>query len=233
REVFQATLPDAPFVALDDRDALATAVDASKAVVVGPGLGTSAAAEVALGQVLDGARAAVLDADALNLVAAGRPRGLGALHGDRPLVLTPHPGEASRLLDCEPATVEADRPAAARALASASGAVVVLKGTPSLIADRGRPLAVSALASSDFAVAGMGDVLAGVTGAFLAQGVEPRRAAGLALLATARSALRTGLGAGLAASDVVDGLSEALVERGPGVTDLPFPWLLLDADAPR
>jgi NAD(P)H-hydrate epimerase len=232
RSVFQAALPDAPFVALDDAEGLAAALAASRAVVTGPGLGTSAVAEAALALVLDADRPGVLDADALNLVAAGRPRPLGELPGNRALVLTPHPGEAARLLGRESAAVQADRPAAARALAAESGAVVVLKGTPSLVAGPGRPLGVSALASSDFAVAGMGDVLAGATGAFLAQGVEPASAAGLALLGTARAALRTGFGPGLAASDVVEALPGALAERGPGETDLPFPWVTLDLEAP-
>ena len=227
-------MPDAPFVPLNDADDLAATVKASRAVVVGPGLGTTPVAEAAVRVVLNGARSAVVDADALNLMAAERPRGLSevaSLGGD--FVLTPHPGEAARLLDVDVASIEADRPGSARALAETSGAVAVLKGTPSLVAAPGRALAVSALASSDFAVAGMGDVLAGATGAFLAQGVAPSDAAGLALLATARGALRTGLGAGLSASDVVEAIPAALAERGPGATDLPFPWVTLDLDAPR
>ena len=148
-------------------------------------------------------------------------------------MLTPHPGEAARLLDLEGGSIEADRPGAARSLAETCGAVAVLKGTPSLVAVPGQALSVSSLASSDFAVAGMGDVLAGAIGAFLAQGVSSSEAAGLALLVTARAALRTGLGAGLSASDVVEAIPGALAERGAGETDLSFPWVTLDLDPPR
>lgn len=233
REVIQATLPDAPFVPLDDLDALAEAAAASRAVVVGPGLGTDDRAAAALGRLLTSDRPAVIDADALTLLAAGRPRSADDLAAAAPRVLTPHPGEMARLLDTDVATVEADRPGAAQRLADVTGAVVVLKGTPTLVARSTLPLAVSGLASSDLAVAGMGDVLAGSIGALIAQGLTPGDACGAALLLGARAALRTGRGPGLAASDVPDALPGALAESGPGETDLPFPWVTLDLDPPR
>lgn len=233
RDALQAALPDAPFVAFDDLPALAAALDGSSAAAVGPGMGVDADAETALGCVLDAGLPTILDADALNLLAMGRPRAPAALTRGGPFVLTPHPGEMARLLACSVEAVEGDRPAAARRLAQLTGSVVVLKGTPSLVAQPDGHLDVSGIASSDLAVAGMGDVLSGAVVALLAQGLEPRDAAGAALLVTALAALGTGLGAGLAASDVPDGVPGALSAVGSGTTDLPFGWVDLDLDAPR
>ncbi|WP_405285731.1 NAD(P)H-hydrate dehydratase [Gaopeijia maritima] len=234
REVAQTTLPDAPFVPLDRLDAVDDAIARSGAVVFGPGLGTGEGRETLVERVLAHDRPAVIDADALNLLAEGRPFDVESLIAPRaPRLLTPHPGEMARLLGVSVAEVEADRPDAARRLVARSGATVVLKGTPSLVASAGRPLGLSSLASSDLAVAGMGDVLAGSAGAFLAQGAPACDAAGLALLYGARAAHLTGLGAGLAASDVPEALPRALGEDAAPHTDLPFPWLTLDLDAPR
>lgn len=233
REILQATLPDAPFVALDDGEGLSRALEASRAAVVGPGLGTGPDAAEAVAQVLEAPVPVVLDADALNLLSAGRPRGVAGLAREAPRVLTPHPGEMARLLGGAVPDLETHRPETARRLARESGATVVYKGTPSLVATPGEALAVSGIASSDLAVAGMGDVLAGSIGGLLAQGLDPSAAAGAALLLGARAALRTGLGAGLAASDVPDALPGALAESDPGHTDLPFRWVTLDLDAPR
>jgi NAD(P)H-hydrate epimerase len=102
------------------------------AVVIGPGLGTGADARGWLDEVLAAGLPAVLDADALNLSAAA-PARLASAAG--PLVLTPHPGEAARLLATTIAAVEADRLAAARTLAAMTGAVVVLKGARTVICD--------------------------------------------------------------------------------------------------
>jgi len=85
---------------------------------------------------------------------------------------------------------------------------------------------------SELAVAGMGDVLTGAVGSFLAQGVEPFRAAGLALHTTGRAASRAGLGAALTPSDAVEAIPSALAERGEGTTDLPFPFVTFDQPPP-
>lgn len=232
RSPIQAALPDATFAAYDDPDACGEALASARALVVGPGMGTGAGREAVLERVLAAEQPTVIDADALNLLALGRPFGPGGLGGAGARVLTPHPGEMARLLAIEVAEVESDRPAAARRLALQSGATVVLKGAPTLIAEPDGALAISGLTSSDLAVAGMGDVLGGSLAAFLAQGAAPDAAAGLALLYGARAALMTRRGRGLTASDVVEALPSAIAEQGSAATDLPFHWLTLDLDPP-
>ncbi len=232
REVLQSTLPDAPFVPFDDLDALATAVEQSRSVVVGPGLAPDATGGAVVATLLGSTRPAVIDAGALALLAAADPTDLALDLGSPARVLTPHPGEMAGLLDRSVADVQADRVGCTRELAQRLRSTVVLKGAPTLVASRHGPLSISALASSDLAVAGMGDVLAGSIGGFLAQGLDPHDASGAGLLAGALAARITGLGVGLTASDVPDLLPRALDAAGVGHTDLPFHWVTFDADAP-
>jgi NAD(P)H-hydrate epimerase len=231
REILQEAVPDAPFVDATDHAALAEAAEASAAVAAGPGLGTGSESEAVLARLLEAAGdRLVLDADALNLLAEGRPTTLAAAAGARGVVATPHPGEMARLSGRAVADIQSDRPGAARALAADAGCTVVLKGMPSLVATPDGRLAVAGLGGSELAAAGMGDVLTGVIGSLLAQGLGPADAAGLALVTTARAAARVAFGAGLAASDVPDEVPAALAELGPGATDLDEPWVLLDLD---
>lgn len=229
RTVLQAAAPEAVYVDSDDRTALREALQASRAVVVGPGLGTDDAARTLLAAVLEGAgdRPLLVDADGLNLLARGEPS-LAEAVGDRPAILTPHVGEMSRLIAEDAADVAADRPGIARRFAEAHGCAVLLKGTPSLVAAPGHPLLLDSVGSSDLASAGMGDVLSGVVGAFLAQGLSPWDAGGLGLVTSGRAAALAGRGAGLLPTDVIQRLPEALVEEGDGETDLRLPGLLLD-----
>ena len=111
--------------------------------------------------------------------------------------------------------------------------MTLLKGVPSLVAEPGGGLMVSVQENtSALAVAGMGDVLTGAVGSFLAQGVEPFRAAGLALHVTGLAASRAGLGAALTPSDVVEEIPAALAARGHGTTDLAFPFVNFDQRQP-
>jgi len=149
-------------------------------LLAGPGLGQDETALRRLRRALGHAHRcdwpAVLDADALNLLAGE------ALPLPAHCVLTPHPGEAARLLGCSTAEIEADRPAAARALAQRFGAVVVLKGAGTLLAAPGdTPLRLCPRGHPGMAVAGMGDVLAGVIAGLLAQGLTPAEAAATAV----------------------------------------------------
>ncbi len=232
------SVPEVLFVDAGDASALSAAVRSSDAVALGPGLGTGPEAERQLTRVLEirGSRPAVLDADALTLLARGAAGGLEALAGG-PAVVTPHPGEMARLTGRTPSEVQKDRVSSAAAFAASWGVVTVLKGAPSLVAVPGGGLFVSTLhETSSLAVAGMGDVLTGATGAFLSQGKAPPEAAGLALEITGRAAsfgFPRGSGAALIPSDVVDRIGSVLARRGRGTTDLPFPFVTFDQDPPR
>jgi len=229
RSAIQAAIPEALFVDAADREAVNEAVASADGLVVGPGLGTDAKAKALLEAVLerDGI-ATVLDADALNL-AAESAIDLARIGPGRPLLITPHPGEMARL---RPAPLEGmvDRVSVARSAAAAFSCHVLLKGAPSLVAAPGGTLWVDTQSSSDLAVAGMGDVLAGVCASLLAQGLEPASAAAVGLYLSGRAARLAGRGAGLTPADVVRWLPDALVERGTSSTDLDIPWVVFDAD---
>jgi hydroxyethylthiazole kinase-like uncharacterized protein yjeF len=175
------------------------------AAIVGPGLGTSAGTVAFLEALLRGSALPILaDADGLNAF-AGRP----AVFGKRraPTVLTPHPGEAGRLLGRSAKEIQRRRLEAARALARRSRAVVVLKGANSLIAGPGGETVVNPTGTPLLATAGSGDVLSGVIGALLAAGLDPSAAAlaGAFLHGAAAEELEPRLGdAGLLAHEVAD-----------------------------
>jgi hydroxyethylthiazole kinase-like uncharacterized protein yjeF len=139
------------------------------AIVVGPGLGTSERAETLLGAVLTGDTPCVLDADALNLIAENEDLRRACAERTAETLLTPHPAEAGRLLAETTAHVQEDRLKAAQALAANLNAHVVLKGTGSILVARGGHWFVNASGNPGMASAGMGDVLAGLLGALLAQ----------------------------------------------------------------
>jgi NAD(P)H-hydrate epimerase len=145
--------------------------------VVGPGLGQAAWGEQLLQQVLQQDVPSVLDADALNILAAGRlAKGVRRDNW----ILTPHPGEAARLLGCSVAEVQQDRFAAVQALQQRYGGAIVLKGAGTLVADGDHPrVGLCAYGNPGMATGGMGDILSGVLGALLAQGLSPALAARL------------------------------------------------------
>lgn len=185
-----------------------------KAIAMGPGMATGEGARRLIHAALERADAPlVLDADALNhlggeleRVAASRP----------PVVLTPHPGEAARLLGVSPADIEADRMQAVRQLAERSGAVVVLKGARSLICDGGTGdgfVTINPTGGPGLATAGAGDVLTGMIGGLLAQGMAPEAAAraGVYIHGLAGDLAADSLGArSVAAGEVTEYLSAAL-----------------------
>jgi len=234
REILQSAVPEAIYVDASDHDAVADAVAQAGAVTAGPGLGTDAAAAELLGRVLDaGSVPTVLDADALNLVAGGKAASLADVASTRPVLVTPHLGEMTRLVGREGDEISSDRVATAAEMAEATGCAVLLKGAPSLVARAGRPVLVDTQGTSDLASAGMGDVLAGMSGALLAQGLDAAEAGAVALYLTGRAANLTGLGPALTPADVVEMLPEALAERGDGVSDLDLPFVVFDQDAAR
>jgi len=137
----------------------------AKVIAIGPGLGQDDWAHELWRQVLVSGKPLVIDADALNLLAA-TPR---TLHD---AILTPHPGEAARLLGTDTAQVQADRFAAAAALAARFNAVVVLKGAGTIVAAPQQRPRVIAAGNPGMAVGGMGDLLTGIIAALRAQGLD-------------------------------------------------------------
>ncbi len=234
REVIQEAVPEAIFVAREDRAEVGEALALGKAALVGPGIGLDDAAVEAIDVALSqGEGPLVLDADALTLVGEGRPCHLTDVAARRPVVVTPHAGELARIHAVSTATATAEPVAAAREAAHATGAVVLFKGAPSVVADPSGVVWIAGIGSSDLAVGGMGDALAGAVTAFTAQGAGAGEAACLALHWTGRAALVCAKGVGLIPSDVVEALPGVLRETGPGHTDLPFGFVIFDQDPPR
>ena len=140
------------------------------AIVIGPGLGTSPKSHACLMRVLKQSNPLVIDADALNLIAEHTD--LQALVQRLPALtlLTPHPLEASRLLGCSTAAVQANRLGAAARLAQRFQATIILKGSGTIIAQPDGQIIINSNGNPALATAGSGDVLAGVCGALAAQG---------------------------------------------------------------
>jgi NAD(P)H-hydrate epimerase len=166
-----AARPELMFHGVETPDELTPLLSRATVIAIGPGLGREEWGRTLLRAVLASDRPLVLDADALNLLAA-EP----AFRDD--WILTPHPGEAARLLKMTPAQVEADRFTAVEDVALRYGGVALLKGAGSLIASQSDGLvALSAAGNPGMASGGMGDVLTGVIAALVAQGLAPFAAA--------------------------------------------------------
>lgn len=155
---------------VEEYAALRPLLERASVVAIGPGLGRGEWGRSLLDNIIDSGVPLVVDADGLNLLAE-RPR-----TGER-WVLTPHPGEAARLLGCSVAEVQSDRFAAARRLQSDYGGVTVLKGAGSIVASAGGELGLCALGNPGMGSGGMGDVLTGVIAGLLAQGLNAVTAA--------------------------------------------------------
>lgn len=142
----------------------------AKALVAGPGLGTTPRARDVLLRAIDSTSALLLDADALNLMAVEPGLQTALAQRNNITVLTPHPLEAARLLGMTPGEVQADRLAAARRLAAKMQATVVLKGSGTVIAAADGRVIINTTGNPALATAGTGDVLSGLCGSLLAQG---------------------------------------------------------------
>ncbi len=228
RVIVQGAVSEALFVDRSDPEAVVAAVESSDAVLIGPAMGTGPEAEALLDAVLgalDG-RGCVLDADALTILAG---RGAAALEALPPrVVLTPHPGEMQRLTQRSGDAIKADSMAAAQGLAAATGAVVLLKGAPSVVAAPGAPVLVSTVGSSDLATAAMGDQLGADVAAFLAAGASPADAAGLGLFYGGRAAEIADCGRSLTPHDVADAMAAAFADPGPARSPLELPFVQFD-----
>lgn len=174
--ILAGAVPEAVFTVLDgrgDSERLAPALEASSACVVGCGLGSEQ--DGLIRQVLESCPSPMaVDADGLNFCAR-TGFDLGKL--SVPHIVTPHPGEAARLLGRSISEVQSGRIPAALELARLTGGTALLKGAATVIARPGGGFAVNPTGDPGMAKGGSGDVLAGMTGSFLAQGAEPFEAA--------------------------------------------------------
>jgi hydroxyethylthiazole kinase-like uncharacterized protein yjeF len=191
-------------------DLVLAAAAAMNVLAIGPGLGQEPETAAAIRRiVLAAPLPAVVDADALNAFAGRAAELAGRTAGT---LLTPHPGELARLLGLSTAEVQADRAAAARRAAAECGAIVVLKGHLTLVADPSGGLYINPTGNPGMATGGTGDVLTGIVGGLVAQRLQLLAAAQLGVylhgLAGDLELARLG-GRGLAAGDLVEALPAA------------------------
>jgi len=197
---------------VDGVDELVPLIQRATSIVLGPGLGRDEWGERIYLAAVGSGLPQVLDADGLFWLSRH------PMHRES-RILTPHPGEAARLLQCSVADVQADRFAALRQLQARYGGVVVLKGAGTLIADAsGRPPALCSGGNPGMASGGSGDLLSGIIGALVAQGYALREAAelGVCLHAAAGDRAARGGEIGLLAGDLLPELRPLL---NPGLAD--------------
>jgi hydroxyethylthiazole kinase-like uncharacterized protein yjeF len=194
----------------EEKDLLSS-VGRVQAWVAGPGMGTGQDAGARLAAVLGTGLPVLVDADGLTILSASS----GLLPRAAPTLITPHAGELARLLGTDGASVEARRLEHARRAAEALGVTVLLKGSTTVVAAPGdQPVFVNPTGTPWLATAGSGDVLSGLAGALLAQGLAPAEA-GLAgaylhgLAARIAAQAPGGSAAPIGASDVVKALPAA------------------------
>jgi NAD(P)H-hydrate epimerase len=180
---------------------LAPLIARATTIAIGPGLGTGDWSQSLFDAAMDADLPLVVDADALNLLSRSEVR--------KPdWILTPHPGEAARLLDCTTADVQADRQAALERLGAHFGGTAVLKGAATLVYSKDGPHWLCTAGNPGMAAPGMGDVLTGIIAAMSAQGLpaEMAAAAGVYVHARAGDAAAVAGERGLMASDVLQEL---------------------------
>ena len=183
-------------------------------VAVGPGLGTTDWSQSLLMACLESDAALVVDADGLNLLAQQLKQGQPVRDN---WVLTPHPAEAARLLDCQVSDIQQDRVHSATVLARRFGACVVLKGCGTIVADASGQYAICSSGNPGMATAGSGDVLTGIIAALLGQGLACYDAARAGVLAHALAGDRAAAWQGemaLIAGDITDALSDVWKSAG-------------------
>jgi len=205
-----ARMPELMVHGADSSYALPAMLQQADVLVVGTGLGQAAWGRSLLSVAATIDRPQIWDADALNLLAAG------AVTTAEHLLITPHPGEAARLLGCSVRQIQKNRPQAALELAKRYRATAILKGAGTLIGSKEGRLRLCESGHPAMAGPGFGDVLAGLLGALLAQGMELFEAAclGVWLHATAGQQL-SAQGRGLLASDLLPVIRAALEVQSP------------------
>ena len=190
--------PELMCCGVDSAEALNAMIENASVIAIGPGLGTDDWARMLLDIVLASDLPVVADADALNLIAEGTAQ-------ERDWILTPHPGEAARLLEITAGDVQRDRRAALGSLAGKLGGTIVLKGSGTLVsAVNGAPWLCSS-GNPGMASAGMGDALTGIIAAMRAQHLSNEAAAvvGVQIHADAGDRAATAGERGLIASDLI------------------------------
>ena len=178
REILQTSVPEALYGTYED---LAGSLAWADVIVIGPGIGTGKEALENLKIVIaEGKKPLVIDADGLNLLAVEEEiadKMAARENPERTIILTPHVGELSRLLRCKIADLKMDLPGAARELAGKYYATVVAKDARTFITGEAGPVCVNLRGNSGMATAGSGDVLAGMIGGLLGQGMKGFEAA--------------------------------------------------------
>lgn len=225
-KVFETSLPEAmtqvlpksdDYLSIDDWPLIIETLVDKDALVVGPGLGQHpSTAELVLKIFHEAPCTVILDADALNILAVHREK-LSKPGGPR--IYTPHPGEISRLLKCDIDAVKVDRLGAARSGCEIFSnksyeSIMVLKGAGTITANSENALFINTTGNPGMATGGMGDVLSGVIGALICQGLTPMNAAltGVYLHGAAGDILYQETGVGFTASEVADMLPPARKE---------------------
>ena len=194
--------PEIMCCSVESVDDLLPLIERATVIVIGPGLGQSDWSKPLMDHVQSSEKPLVVDADGLNLL-ANEP------HHNQHWILTPHPGEAGRLLEIPSTAVQADRFVAIQKIQRAYGGVVVLKGVGTIIQSASELPVVCPAGNPGMASGGMGDVLSGILGGLLAQGLTLTQAAEVGVMVHAMAAdcaAEQGGERGLLASDVLDQL---------------------------
>lgn len=195
--------PEVMYRSFDNLDALASSIDA---YVIGPGLGQSALAKTWVEYCLLQPKPLLLDADALNLLALHADLAHLTKQRTAPTIVTPHPGEAARLLNTDTEYIQQNRTACALTLAQQIAGISILKGAETICADKNGQYWINPTGNAGLASGGTGDVLSGLIGGLLAQGMSPIKAAKLGVYvhgAAADAMVARGIGPiGLTASEV-------------------------------
>ena len=209
RQVLQCAVPEAMYT---DRDSFLKDIKWADVIVAGPGLGRSKEAEQVLEQLMKEAKPILLDADALNLVAEGKV----IVPPKSRIVMTPHVGELSRLTGKEIAEVKSCFEEVAKEAALDYDSVMVCKDARTLVYAAGKPMYLNVTGNSGMATAGSGDVLAGMIGGLLAQGMDLFEAAcaGVYLHGLAGDAAAENVSEyGVTATAIIAGIAEMLEDR--------------------
>jgi len=197
-----ATRPEIMCRGIKDASELQPLFERATVIVVGPGLGQTSWSIQMLNAVLGQNKNLLVDADALNLIAKKPEK-------RNHWILTPHPGEAARLLKTSVEIIQNDRKAAAAKIQQEFGGVCVLKGSGTLVKGEG-DISICELGNPGMATAGMGDVLSGIIGGFLAQKIplEPAAKMGVVVHAAAGDKASERGQRGMIASDLIEHLRE-------------------------